>query len=163
MVGPPNRTGRCNIFIKCMKVKALSSGHKMSAPFWPYKQCDLSRPTCSRCRRLGLRFEYIIAQQGYVFINRSVTNPSWHILKHGQNEAVADLRSEASRTPKDRCNNDCIEVRYNYYSESCTGVYFIQLKRSLQCCATQMLLCNSGLCPIESLSCGCQIDQLRMT
>jgi hypothetical protein len=38
-------------------------------------QCDLSRPACSRCRRLGIMCEYLVPQQGQVFINRSVTNP----------------------------------------------------------------------------------------
>ena len=39
------------------------------------KQCDLARPACSRCRRLGLRCEYLVRQQGQVFINRSVAHP----------------------------------------------------------------------------------------
>jgi hypothetical protein len=39
------------------------------------KQCDLSRPACSRCRRQGYRCEYLTLQHGQVFINRSVANP----------------------------------------------------------------------------------------
>ncbi|KIN00042.1 hypothetical protein OIDMADRAFT_181273 [Oidiodendron maius Zn] len=57
MVGLPNRAGRCTI---CRRIKA---------------KCDLSRPACLRCRRLGLRCEYLVIQQGQIFINRSVTDP----------------------------------------------------------------------------------------
>ena len=57
MVGLPDRVGRCTT-CKRRKVK-----------------CDLSRPACSRCSRLGLRCEYLIPLQGQTFINRTVTNP----------------------------------------------------------------------------------------
>jgi hypothetical protein len=57
MVGLPNRTGRCTT---CMHKKV---------------KCDLSRPACSRCRRRGLRCQYLISQQGQLFINRTAVNP----------------------------------------------------------------------------------------
>ena len=39
------------------------------------EQCDLLRPSCSRCQRMGFSCEYFNPHQSQVFINRSVTNP----------------------------------------------------------------------------------------
>lgn len=52
-------------------------------------QCDLTRPACSRCRRLGLGCEYLVPQHGKVFVNRSVTNP--HVT-------AVDIFSNADKT-----------------------------------------------------------------
>jgi hypothetical protein len=68
----------------------MSFQKQIMEPFLTFlDQCDLLRPACSRCRRLGLRCEYLKPPQGQVFINRSVTNP---FVK------AVDIFSKADRT-----------------------------------------------------------------
>jgi hypothetical protein len=95
MVGLPNRTGRC-IICQRMKVK-----------------CDLSRPACSRCRRLGLRCEYLIPQQAQVFINRTVSNPfvkAVDVLSEAGKPKLAENQGPKEAIPSRECHCEILKL-----------------------------------------------------
>lgn len=97
MVGLPNRAARCGI---CqghkIKVRLCLHTKRKLHRLLITAQCDLSRPDCSRCKRLGLSCKYPDLQRGQIFVNRNLNNPR---------VKAVDILSTASTGTKKNANN----------------------------------------------------------
>jgi hypothetical protein len=109
MVGLPNRAARCRI-CQGHKIKVRLCLHvKRKLPrLLITGQCDLSRPACSRCKRLSLSCEYPDLQRGQIFVNRNLKNPRLKAV-----DVLSNHRKEERQLPW-RC---VFHVTQDYYQD----------------------------------------------